>query len=117
MQDKFDLAESGSTGNITGTGVFVGTNYEALALLFIAEAVGTTVTYKFQGSIDNENLFDVAFITDATDTAAVSTKTRTSVGANIAFLSNPVARRYQWFRVVTTSNTGVTFRAEAWKLN
>lgn len=109
------VAASGSTGNITGAAVHVGT-YEALALQFVVEAVGATptVTYKFQGSLDGTNWYDIGYITDATDTVSTTTRVRTALGADITFLSNPVARKYKWVRPVTTSNTNVTFRADAY---
>ena len=108
------LAPSGSTGNNTHDGVFVGSEYEAIAFLFIVEAVGgsPTVTWKVQGSVDGTNWHDSGYITDSSDTVSTATRIGNSVGAQVAFLSNPVARRYRYFRVVTSANTNVTYRVE-----
>jgi hypothetical protein len=112
------LAPTGSTGNVSGASYAVHGIYEALVFLFVVEEVGAspTVTYKFQGSPDGENWFDVGYITDSSDTISTATRTRTSVGADIAFVSNPVARRYAYYRVVTSLNTNVTFRAEIYTI-
>jgi len=108
------LAPTGTTTNITGTALEAGADYDGVVFHFVAEAVGATptVTFKFQGSPDNSNWYDVAYITDATDTVAVATITVTAVGGKIAFLANPVARQYRWFRVVTSAILNVTYRAE-----
>ena len=118
MYEKLMLANTGSTGNATGSSVHVGGTYDAVAFQFVVEAVGgaPTVTYKYQGSADGTNWFDVGYITDATDTVAVATRAMTAVGAQVAFLSNPVARKYKFFRVVTTGNNNVTYRAEVYLL-
>lgn len=118
MFDKALLANSGSTGNNTHASYQVQGEYEALVLHFVVEVVGATptVTYKYQGSVDDANWFDVAYITDATDTAAVVTRSMTAVGSQVSFLSNPVARRYAYFRVVTSANTNVTYRAEIYRV-
>ena len=118
MYESGLLAQPGSTGNVTGSSYHIGSNTQATALQFIVEAAGATptVTYKFQGSADGTNWFDVGYITDSSDTISTATRTRTSVGADIAFVSNPVARRYAYYRVVTSLNTNVTFRAEIYTI-
>lgn len=118
MYESGLLAPAGSTGNVTGAAYHVGSNTQATALQFVVEAVGATptVTFKFQGSPDGSNWYDLGYITDSQDTISTATRTATGVGASIAFVSNPVARRYAWYRVVTTLNTNVTFRAEIYTI-
>lgn len=117
MYDLMTLASAGSTGNNTHASVRTDA-METMAFQFVVEAIGATptVTYKFQGSTDNVNFYDVAYVTDATDTVATTTRTVTAVGATIAFLSNPVARRYNFYRCVTSANTNVTYRAEIYRI-
>jgi len=83
-----------------------------------------TVTWKVQGSVDDASVsdgnsawFDVAYITDATDTAAVTARVRTTVGSDLQFLSNPVARRYRKYRLVTTANTNITYDADLYTID
>lgn len=121
MFDKNLLAPVGSTGNQTHPSVWLGQAYEAVVMQFVVEAVGATptVTWKVQASVDGQDIsdgssawFDVAYITDASDTVAVTARTRTTVGKDVQFLSNPVARRYQKYRLVTSANTNVTYHGE-----
>ena len=116
MQQEITLAAAGSTGNNTHTGARV-EGYETVALAFNVTAVGATptVTFKFQGSHDGTNWYDVAYVTDATDTLSVATRVVTGTGQSTNFVCNPVARRYRYFRLVTTSNTNVTYNAVAYK--
>jgi hypothetical protein len=116
MYDSHALAPSGSTGNNTHSAVQLGGSYEAIAFQFEVEAAGTTVTWKVQGSLDGESFFDLAYITDASDTVATAGKTVTTVSKQVIFLSNPVARRYRYFRLVTSANTGITYRADAFPI-
>ena len=119
MYANLPLAPTGSTGTGTGSSVQVpGSTYEALAFQLVVEAVGSspTMTYKFQGSPDSTNWYDIGYVTDVSDTISTSTRVRTSVGADISFLSNPLARRYSFFRVVVSANTNVTYRAEAFQI-
>lgn len=107
------LAPAGSTGNNSHSSLFVGGSYQALGIQFEVTAVGATptVTWKAQGSLDGVNWVDLAYITDATDTVATATRTATAVGIQVAFLSNPVARKYDYIRLVTSANTNVTYKA------
>lgn len=109
----------GTTGNSTGASVGVGGNYQTIAMHFVVEAVGATptVTWKFQGSIDGTNWYDVAYVTDATDTLAVTTEVDTAVGASVHFLANPGTRKYKFFRCVTSANTNVTYRSEIYRVD
>ena len=126
MYEKALLATPGSTGNNTHSGVHLGSGYEAVVIQFVVEATGATptVTWKVQASADDPatladaqaNWFDVGYITDASDTISQATRTATAVGAQIAFLSNPVARRFRRFRLVTTLNTNVTYRGEIYRV-
>jgi hypothetical protein len=108
------LAPAASTGNVTGTGYDADPAASGHAFQFVVEAIGATptVTWKIQGSWNNSNWFDLLYVTDASDTAATTARINTVVGADIIFLSNPVARQYKYYRVVTTANTNVTFRCE-----
>lgn len=109
------LAPAGSTGNNTHAGVFVGGSYEAIAFQFEVEAAGATptVSWKVQGSLDGSNWVDVGYITDASDSIATATRAATAVGVQVSFLSNPVARKFNHFRLVTSANTNITYSAEA----
>jgi hypothetical protein len=108
------LAAAGSTGNNTHAGVFIGGTYDALAVAMEVTAVGATptVTWKAQGSLDGTNWFDLGYITDASDTVSVATRVMTAVGEQVSFLSNPVARKYNYIRLVTSANTNVTYKAD-----
>lgn len=118
MYDLIELADSGSTGDVTHTGVRMA-NYETLALCFEVESIGATPTvdFKFQGSLDGTNWYDLSYVTDASDTAAVAARTVTAVGQFIQFPSNVVSRRYQFIRLVTASNTNVTYTAYAYRIH
>jgi hypothetical protein len=112
---RYILAPGGSTGNVTGNAVDASQASGPVALQFVAEVAGTTptVTYKFQGSLDGLNWYDVYYLTDASDTAAATARTATAVGAQVSFLdSGNSSRNYSKFRLVTSANTNVTFRAE-----
>lgn len=119
MYEKHMLANAGTTGNNTHDSKQVGNAYYTLAFQFVVEAVGgtPTVTYKFQGSHDGTNWYDLAYVTDSTDTTATATRTATAVGAQTLFLANPAARAYRYVRCVTTLNTNVTYRAEAYTIS
>jgi hypothetical protein len=125
LYEKQSLASKGSTGNNTHPSVWLGSSQEAVAFQFVVEAVGgtPTVTWKVQGSPDgqdlndaNSNWYDVGYITDASDTISQAARVRTAVGADIAFMSNPVARRFQKYRLVTSANTNVTYRGEVMRM-
>lgn len=107
-------AFAGSTGNNTHNSVAVGSDYSSVVLQFVTEAVGgtPTVTYKWQGSANNVDWYDLAYITDASDTLSVATRASTATGAQISFTCNPSARRYKYYRLVTSLNTNVTYRGE-----
>lgn len=112
---NFTLAATGTTGNNTHTGVDSGPAPGPIACQFVVEAVGATptVTFKFQGSLDGTNWYDLAYFTDASDTLSVATRTVTATGASVNFLDTVNSgRMYNKFRCVTTSNTNVTYRAE-----
>jgi hypothetical protein len=115
---KHTLAPVGSTGTTAGlpanSGLKVNAGDLSVAFLFTVEAVGATptITYKFQGSDDGSNWFDVNYITDASDTPATAARTRTTQGQDIAWLSQSGVRQYNFYRVVVTANTNVTYRAE-----
>lgn len=84
------------------------------AVQFVVEVAGATptVTWKAQGSMDGTNWYDLLYVTDASDTAAATPIVSTAVGAKIVWLSNAASRNYYQYRVVTSSNTNVTYRAE-----
>jgi hypothetical protein len=109
----------GSTGNSTGSSVSIGANYQAIAMVFTVSAIGATptVTWKFQGSIDGTNWFDVAYITDAVDTLSVATEVDTTVSQSVHFLANPSARKYKFFRCVTSANTNVTYNSAIYRVD
>lgn len=113
--DKQLLAAAGSTGNNTHVGVEYRGN--RVVLEFIVEAVGATptVTFKFQGTIDGVNWYDLFYVTDTTDTPSNATRTVTAVGTSVAFPSSAQQRRWNQIRLVTSANTNVTYRAEMYQ--
>ena len=107
-------AQPGSTGTTAGSTIRAEGGYVAMGFQFTVEAVGATptLTYRWEGSLDGTVWKPVAYITDASDTLAVTDRTVTAVGTEVLFLANPVARRYRYFRLVVTANTNVTYSAK-----
>lgn len=130
------LANDGSTGNNTHNAVHIGATYDTVLAIFEITAVGATptVTFKFQGIFDVKpvlpnnsgilggesaspstdlstatNWFDMGYVTDAADTYAVATQTKTAVGRFHTFFKRPA----EFVRLVTSANTNVTYRAYA----
>lgn len=116
------LAPAGSTGNNTHNGVEYSPGGSDLlsqvAFQFVIEAVGATptVTFKFQGSLDNSNWVDIICIPSDSDTAAVS-QTKTATGSTVVHIAQAHSRAYRYIRCVTSANTNVTYRAEAYAWN
>ena len=114
-------APAGSTGNNTHASVKTSPSASKLCVAFVIESVGATptVTAKIQGSMEPDvtvadgsaNWFDLPFVTDTNDTVAASI-TKTGTGTYALFMSLPTTRFVYRVRVVTTSNTNVTYRAE-----
>jgi hypothetical protein len=109
-----EAAPDGSNTNATHPAVEVDSPEKGVAFQFEVTAIGATptVTYKWQGSVDGTNWDDVAYITAAADTLAVTTRARTTVSADLLFLANPLARIYRHYRLVTSGILNVTYRAK-----
>jgi hypothetical protein len=118
MIEQGTLAAAGTTGNNTHSSFRTDAN-ETVAFEFEVTAIGATptVTFKYQGSLDGTNWYDTAYVTDASDTVAVAGRTVTAVGTSVQFLSNPVARRYKFYRCVTSANTNVTYTARLYRIS
>lgn len=109
------MAATASTGNNTHAAVTAPIESSAAtAIQFVVEVAGATptVTWKAQGSLDGTNWYDVLYVSDSSDTAATTGLVSTAVGAKVIWLSNATSRQYAQFRVVTSSNTNITYRAE-----
>ena len=87
-------------------GINMQTTGQAYAFLFNVTQAGSAGAAKIQGSPDGANWFDVGYITDASDTISQATESLASTGVKIHFLSNPVARRYRYFRLNVAAVTG-----------
>lgn len=114
------LAATGSTGNNTHQSARATPDSSKSVVLFVVESVGATptVTYKAQGSFDldtvadaSANWFDLMLLPNDSETAA-KTFTVTATGAYAGYLSQAHTRFLRRIRVVTSSNTNVTYRAE-----
>lgn len=119
MMTKGRLAPVGSTGNNTHAGQSLPGDMVSLALEFEITAVGgtPTVTFKFQGSLDDSDTpdassdwFDLMVLPSDAD-VAVATATKTAVGAYTYFLAN-ARLAIRKVRVVTSANTNVTYEAD-----
>jgi hypothetical protein len=124
LYERIPLAAS-STGTATHPSVSMGDGQAAMSFKFIVDVAGATptITWKIQASPDetsvtdaNSAWFDLGYITDASDTISQATRTATAVGAQINFLSNPVARVFRKYRLVTSSNTNITYHADAFRV-
>ena len=117
MIESVSLAPVGTVTNITGATTRVGPN-ETVAFEFQVTAIGgtPTVSYTYEGSLDGVVFYPIAYVTDATDTVSVAARVVTAVGTTVQFLSNPVARRYEFYRVVTTAILNVTYQARCYRV-
>jgi hypothetical protein len=110
--DSFDLHNPGTTGVVTSPARTAGEGTTLAALEFIAEVVGTTITYLWEGSFDGVVWYPVSYVTDAVDTPSVAARTRTTQGRDVSFVSAAQARRYKQYRCRVTANTGVTYSSK-----
>lgn len=112
---KYTLAAAASTSNNTHTGVQVTEDITVqIGVEFNVEAVGATptVTYALQGSFDGTN-YDttgIMLIPSNSETAA-ATRVVTATGYYHSFVAQAHSRGWRYFRLVTTSNTNVTYSA------
>lgn len=115
------MAATGTTGNsAAGDGgvevkVAGDAGYPQIAFQFVIEAAGATptVTWKYQGSWDRLTWYDVQYTTTDLAAASKATQTQTAVGTYANLLAD--ARLFfRFYRCVTTLNTNVTYRAEAY---
>lgn len=107
-----DLAAAGTTGNNTHSSVQI-PKHHTLHVQFVISAVGATptVTYKIQFSYDDTVWVDAVYSDYATPgTLTTSAKTSTGVASYFLCLYQPA----RYMRLVTTSNTNVTYGAKAW---
>lgn len=119
------MAATGTTGNSAATdkGVEVkpagDAGYPQIAFQFVVEAIGATptVTFKYQGSLDGLTWSDVSYTTPANAAASQATQTVTTVSTTVNFLTPSTTLFYRYYRCVTTANTNVTYRAEAYVLS
>lgn len=121
------LAAAGTTGNNTGTGVNINPPDGANAFNFIVEVAGATptVTFKIQGCTDDKSVSDanvtwndIPYITANSDTVATTAITVTATGKTTIFLDIASgARFFTRYRLVTSANTNITYRAECFSLN
>jgi hypothetical protein len=112
-------APTGSTGNNNHAGVGANPSADKVALEVIVEAIGATptVTYKLQATLDDDSVadafadwFDVELLPAASETA-VATDTKTAVGVYVYYLAQSAVRFGRRYRLVTSANTNVTYRA------
>lgn len=115
------LAAPGSTGNNTHASLEVPPNADSLALELEITAVGATptISFLFQGSLDEPSLSDASSDWDdlevlpsdaVAETATVQTKTAVGVYGNYVDLNKRPIRKV---RLVTSANTNVTYEADA----
>jgi hypothetical protein len=113
------LANPGTTGNNTHASVRTTPGASKLAVAYVAEVAGTTATWKVQASMDNDpvsdanaNWFDMPYILPSTDTLSQAAIVRTTLGSDVIWLALATTRFVRRVRLVVTSNTGQTYRAE-----
>lgn len=115
----FTLAPTGSTGNNNHTEIRVPAYAEHVGIRFVVEAVGgtPTITYKLQGCLVPDGTApqaadwaDITLLPSDSDTSAV-TRVVTVAGSYISHLS-PFRDAFSFYRLVTSANTNVTYRAE-----
>lgn len=114
----FPLAATGTTGNVTGAAVQANQGARSVGLEFIVEVAGATptVSYKLQGTMDTSaappaaSWFDIIMVPSSSDTAAI-TGTVTAVGTTFSSIDAVGLRFANQFRLVTSANTNVTYRA------
>lgn len=114
------LAPAASTGNNTHASVPVDSDLDVLSLEFEITAVGTTISWRFQGSMDDPAIpdassdwFDLSVLPGDTNAELATVQTKTAVGvyqSEVDPRERPVAK----VRLVTSGNTGVTYEAEAY---
>lgn len=111
------ILPSGTVGNVNGATQSLPPDCSSLCAQFVVEVAGgtPTVTFALQVSEDASNWVAAPILTDATDTVAASTSVQTATGVVRQFLDNPSgARKYRFYRAVTTANTNCTVRVEAY---
>lgn len=108
----FPLAATGTVGNVTSAAVQANQGARSVAVEFIVEVAGATptITYKLQGTFDGTNWFDLITVPANSDTAAI-TQTQTAVGDFVTYLDLVGGRFANQFRLVTSANTNITYRA------
>jgi hypothetical protein len=113
------LAATGSTGNNTHASAKLAPAASKVAVVFVTENAGTTITLAIQGSLDpdtvsdaNANWFPLVTLTTVDDTASSTIAAITTQIARVFWLSQAHSRFARRIRIVTTANTGFNYHAD-----
>jgi hypothetical protein len=86
-----------------------------LYIRFEITTAGTTVVFNIQGSNDGVTWTNLSYVTpDATVAAATTAITKNLVGVTEAFIDGLDKRFFDQYAINVTSNTGVTFKCDAY---
>lgn len=116
---RLPAAATGTAGNNTHASQQLDGNADKVALLFATENAGTTITYKWQGTLADPSIpdgsaewVDLPLLPSGSETVTAAPAAVTTQSVNLNYLAQSAVRFFRRVRLVTSANTGFTYHAE-----